>query len=163
VAGARVVDVVHHRGQRSALAAARRAGDEDEASLEVGELGEDRRQVQLFDPLHPPRNHAKREADRAALLEDVAAEAPEPLDPVRDVDLLQLVELLPLCGRHHRRRHRHGVLVRHVAVLAGGHQRAVDAHHRITADFHVQVGRPGVDGDLQQVVDVHAPISLWPP
>ena len=36
-----------------------------------------------------------------------------------------------------------------------GHQRAADAHHRVAADLEVQVGRAVLDGDFQQIVDVH--------
>ena len=38
-------------------------------------------------------------------------------------------------------------------------QRAADAHHRIAADLEVQVGRAAVDGDLQEIVDVHELVS----
>ena len=50
-AGARGVDVVDHRGQRRALAAAGRAGDEHQAALFVGDRLEHRRQAELVDRL----------------------------------------------------------------------------------------------------------------
>ncbi len=45
----RRVDVIDHRGERGALAAAGRAGDEDQAALLLGDLLEDGRQPELVD------------------------------------------------------------------------------------------------------------------
>ena len=87
---ARRVDVVDHRGQRRALAAAGRAGDEHEAALFLRDPLEHRRQAELVDRLDAGRDDAQDEADGAALLEDVAAEAAEPGDAVGEVDVLGL-------------------------------------------------------------------------
>ena len=46
------------------------------------------------------RDDAEHQADRAALLEDVAAEAAEAGHGVGEVDLLRLLELLPLRRGH---------------------------------------------------------------
>ena len=47
--------------------------------------------------------------DRAALLEDVAAEAAEAGNAVGEVDFLRLPELLLVLGREEHARHRFGV------------------------------------------------------
>ena len=74
---ARLVDVVDHRRERGALAAAGRAGDEHEAALFLRDLLQHRRQAELVDRADRHRDDAQHEADGAALLEDVAAEAAE--------------------------------------------------------------------------------------
>ena len=51
VRGARGVDVVDHRGERGALAAAGRAGDQHEPALFLGNALEDRRKAELVDRL----------------------------------------------------------------------------------------------------------------
>ena len=98
-ADARRVDVVDHRRERGALAAAGRAGDEDQAALFLRDPLQDRRQPELVDRLDPRRDDAQHEADGAALLEDVAAEAPEARHAVGEVDLLGRAELLALLRR----------------------------------------------------------------
>ena len=95
---ARRVDVVDHRGERGALAAAGRAGDEDQAALFLRDPLQHRRQAELVDRLDPVGNDAQDEADGAALLEDVGAEAAEPRDAVGEVDFLVLPELLEVLG-----------------------------------------------------------------
>ena len=106
------VDVVDERGERGALAAARGAGDQHESALLVGDLLEDlaagraRRSSRM---LH--RNDAQHHADRAALLEDVAAEAAEAGHAVGEVDFLRFLELLPLRGGHDGGAHGDDVLV----------------------------------------------------
>ena len=55
-----------------------------------------RRQPELVDGADLHRDDAEHQADRAALLEDVAAETAEPGDAVGEVDFLRLLELLPL-------------------------------------------------------------------
>ena len=57
------------------------------------------------------RDDAQDEADRAALLEDVAAEAAEARDAVGEVDVLVLLELLALVGAEERVGHRLGVVL----------------------------------------------------
>ena len=90
------VDPVDHRREGRALARAGRAGDEDDPALLVGEPRHDRRQLQVVDREHPEGHDAQHDADRAALAEDVDAEAPEPLAGVREVGLAGLLELGPL-------------------------------------------------------------------
>ena len=86
------VDVVDHRRQRRALAAARRAGHQHQPALFRGHFLQDRWQPQLVDPAHADRNDAQDHPDGAALLEDVAAEAAEAGHAVGEVDLLRVLE-----------------------------------------------------------------------
>ena len=139
-ARARPVDVVDHRGERRALAAAGRAGDEHEAALFVGDRLQHRRQPQLVDRPDLHRDDAEDETDGAALLKDVAAEPAEAGDAVGEVDLLRVLEFLALAGRHHRRAHRDDVLVIEPLLVGRGHEHAAHAHHRVAADLQVQVG-----------------------
>ena len=154
--GSRTVDVVDHRRQRRALAAAGGAGNQDQAALFFGDLLQHLRQPELVDGPDLHRDDAEDEADGAALLEDVAAEPAEARDAVGEVDFLRLLELLPLRRRHHRRAHGDDVLVIELLVFEiAGVERAAHAHHRIAADLQVEVGRPALDRDFQKVVDVH--------
>ena len=66
---ARGVDVVDHRGERGALAAAGRAGDQHQAALFLRDPLQHRRQAELVDGLDLGRDDAEDEADGAALLE----------------------------------------------------------------------------------------------
>ena len=91
-----VVDVVDHRGERRALARTGGAGDEHEAALLVRDALEHLRQAQLVDGRHRRRNDAEDEADRAALVVDVAAEAAQARDAVGQVHLRHLLEPLEL-------------------------------------------------------------------
>ena len=161
-AGARRVDVVDHRGERRALAAAGGAGDEHQAALFLRDLLQHRRQAELVDRLDPGRDDAQHQADGAALLEDVAAEAAEPVDAVGEVDVLVLLELLDVLRAEDRLRHRLGVRAIEPLFLGRDDERAVDPHHRVAADLQVQVRRAAGHGDLQQVVDVHESQCAWP-
>ena len=117
----RGVDVVDHRRQRRGLAAAGRAGDEHQAALFGGDLLQHRRQAELVEVHHLDRNDAEDDADGAALLEDVAAEAAEAGHAVGQVDFLRVLELLALRGGHDRRGHLDQVLV--IELLLVGDRR----------------------------------------
>jgi hypothetical protein len=142
VGAARVVDVVDHRRQRRALAAAGGPGDQHEAALLVGDPREDRRQAEFVDPPDAEGDHAQDDADRPALLEDVAAEAAEARHAVRQVDLLRFLELL-----------RWAADITEAAIVTVSscvsrfssevrRQQPAHPHHRVAADLEVQVGRP---------------------
>ena len=67
----------------------------------VGQLVDDRRQPELVEARDLERDEAVDAADRAALVEDVAAEAGEALDAEREVELQRLLEpLLLRVGEH---------------------------------------------------------------
>jgi len=116
---------------------------------------EDGRQHQLVDRADLHRNDAKDEPDRAPLLEHVAAKPTESRNAIGEVDLLRVPELLALRGRHDRGAHRDEILVVETFVGRGGLEGPPDPHHRIAADLEVEVRRPVVHGDFQEIVDVH--------
>jgi hypothetical protein len=92
------VDLVEHRGQRRRLAAAGRAGDEHEPARALGQRRQDRRQTQLAERPDGSRDQPVDGADRAALVEHVAAEAREPADAEREVELQRFLEALLLAS-----------------------------------------------------------------
>ena len=117
---------------------------------------EDAGQAELVDRGDPGRDDAHDEADRAALLKRVAAEASEALDAVGQVHFLRRLELLRQVRREQRLRESLGVGPLEPLLFAGDHERSVHAHHRVAADLEVQVGRAGGHGDLKKLVDMHA-------
>ena len=149
------VHVVHQRGERGALAAPGRAGDEHEATLLLGDRLQHGREAELVERLDRNRDDAKHHADRAALLEHVAAEPAEARNAVGEIDVLRVLELLPLTGRHDGRRDGHRVVVIEPSIGGRGHEVAADPHHRIAADLQVQVRGAVLDGDLEQIVHMH--------
>ncbi len=149
------VDVVDHRGERRRLARAGRPGHEDEAARLLADLLEDGRQEEVADREDAGRDDAADHSDRPALLEDVAAEPPEPRHRVRDVDLEVVLELFLLPRGHDRERHRDRVFLHEALEVHERGQLAVDPDDRVRADLQVEVGRLPLDRDLEQVVDVH--------
>ncbi len=87
---------------------------------------------------------------------------PRPGDAVGQVDFLRVLELLALRGGHDRRGHLDEVLVIELLLVGDRREVPVDAGHRVAADLEVQVGGALFDGELQQVVDVHAVLHAEP-
>src|SRR5207245_1572770 len=79
-------------------------------------------------------------AERVVLMKSIIAES---------------VVLLPLRRRHDGGAHGDDVVVVELLFFVHRHERAADAHHREGADLQVQVRRPALDGDLEQIVNVH--------
>ena len=101
VLAALAVDLVDHGRERRGLAAAGGPGDEHEAARPIGQLGDHRRQPQVLEAAGSCRESAGRPPPPRPLLEDVAAEAREPLDAEREVELQFLFEALLLrVGEH---------------------------------------------------------------
>jgi hypothetical protein len=117
-------------------------------------------QQQVVDGRHLHRDDAEDHAERAALLEGVAAEAAEPGDAVGQVDLVMVLELLAVRGGQDRRGDGQQVLMVEPAVLGGGRKAAADPHHRVAPDLQVQIRGASVDGDPQQVIDMHDPLLI---
>ena len=143
------VDLVDHRRQRRRLAAAGRAGDEDQPARPLGEVADDRRQPELVERLDLLGNDAVDGGDGAALVEDVAAEARDASDAEREVELERLLEPLLLRVGQHAVGQRLGV---------GGAERrqvedlqlAVHADLRRRLRRQMQVGAVVVDQGLEQ-------------
>ena len=135
-------------------------GHQHQAALFLGDPLEDRREPELVDVADAGRDDAEHHADRAALLEDVAAEAAEPGDAVGQVDFLRLAEFFLVLGREEHARHRFGVVAVEPLFLGGDEQCAIDPHHRVAADLEVQVGGSGRGGYPQEIIEMHAPTAV---
>ena len=101
----------------------------------------------------------KRIPDRAALLKSIAAESAEAGHAVGEIDLVIVLEALAVGRRQDRGGHGDHVFMIEALIGNGRHERASDPQHRIASDFQVQVRRAVLDGDFQEVVDVH-PVGL---
>ena len=130
-------------------------GDQDQAALFGGNRLQDLGKAQFLNGLHANGDDAQDEADRAALLEDVAAETAQARHAVREVDLEAVLEFLALLRGHHRGGHPDGVLVREPGIFVRRNEVAAHPHHRVAADLQVKVRGSRLDGELQQFVDVH--------
>ena len=95
------VDLVEHRRECRALAAAGRAGQQHQALLAVGEFLHDGRQPELLHRQDVERNLADRHRDHAALHVDVRSVARQTLDAEGEVELLGGLVFLALVVRHH--------------------------------------------------------------
>jgi hypothetical protein len=144
------VDLVEHRRQRRGLAAAGRPGDEHETARPVGERGEHCWQVELLEAADLLRNQPVDRRDRPALVEHVAAEARQPLDAEREVELHVLFEALLLRVGEHAV----GQLLRVGRRERGSGHRAevpVDADLGCRIGRDVQVGPVGLDDLPEQL------------
>src|SRR5207253_10277625 len=92
VAGLVGVDVIDHRRERSRFSRAGGAGDEDEAALLPRDLLEDLGEEQLLDGVDLEGDDAEDDADGAALLEAVDAEAAQAGDAVSEIELVLRLE-----------------------------------------------------------------------
>ena len=87
VLGTVPVDLVDQRRERRRLARARGTRDEDDAARLLGQLVQRSRNAELLERLQLGRNQAEGRTDRLALEIDVDAEAGEPRDRMREVEL----------------------------------------------------------------------------
>ncbi len=124
------VDLVEHGGERRRFAGAGRAGDEDEAARAVAERRDDGRQAQRFEGLDLVRDGAEDGADRAALVEEVGAEAREAAHAEGEVEFELLLEAVLLRVGEHAVGERLGVGGGERADAVEGAQVAVNAHLR---------------------------------
>jgi hypothetical protein len=149
------VDLVDHRRQRRRLPAARRACDEHEPAFLHRNLLQDGGEPQLVDVADAERDDTEDQSDGSALLEYIAAEAAQSGDAVRKIHFLSLAEALEMLGLEDDAGHLLRVSALETFFLGRDDQRPVDPHHRIAADFQVQIGRTARDSGLEEIVDVH--------
>src|SRR6266481_6634570 len=88
------VDFVQHGSERGGLTGTRRAGDEHEPARLVAEPLDDQRQAQSIKAFDFPGNRAEDRANRAALIEAIAAEARQVLQTKREVQLQVFLEAM---------------------------------------------------------------------
>ena len=137
------VDLVDDGGERGRLARAGRPGDEDDAVLELADVVKLLRQLQRLQRRHPLGDDAQDDRIRAALREDVHAEARLLRDRVREIDRAvgqQGARQLAVAAQHVHGDHLG--LVRREARQAGeidGNERAVDLHLRLPPHREVEV------------------------
>jgi hypothetical protein len=123
---------------------------------QVGERSDGVGQTELVEGHQLARDGPHDGAHRAALVEDVDAEATEPLDPVAEVELLRGLEQLVVVRLQYGDEEALDLLAREARVLGETLELAVDAHERLGAARQVQVGSTELDDALEEVIDVHA-------
>ncbi len=151
VLGALTVHLVQHGGERRRLAGAGGAGDEHQSARFLADLLDDRRQTELAEAADLVRNLPESGGDRAALVEDVGAEAGQPLDAEGEVELEVLLQAVFLVVGEDRvgdllglgRRER-----RNVERL----EHAIDAHLGRRVGRDVQIRPPLLDHRLQHLI-----------
>ena len=149
---------VDQRGQRRRLARAGGAGDEHEPARQHGQLLDRGRHAQVVERRDGEGNGADRERRRAALGEDVAAEAAQAGHAEGEVDLVVGIELGALLGGEELVDDQLEVLRRWRRV-AEGVELAVHANERRGRDLDVQVGCARAHHCIQDFADVHGPSS----
>ncbi len=145
------VNLVEHRGQRRRLAGAGRAGDEDEAARSLAELRDDGRQAQLLEGFDLVGDGAEDRADRAALVEEVGAEARQPPHAEREVQLKRLLEAVLLRVGQDAVGERLGVGRAERAEAVERAELPVHSDLRRRVRGQVEVGASDLDQLLQQV------------
>ena len=153
VLGARAVDLVDERRERRRLPRSGRAGDEHEAARLLRELVQRRRQAELLERLDRLGDEAEGAAERAALEVDVDAEAREPGDAVREVELALDLEVLLLLGREDLVQQLLRVVGLERLELLEPLDVAVHSDRGLRAHAQVQVGGAARHHLLQQIVD----------
>src|SRR2546426_9302474 len=150
-----LVDLVDHRGERSALPGAGGPRDEHQAARPLGQLRHDLGETQVVERADVERNLPDDERHAATLLEAVAAEPRQVLDPEREVELVLGLEALLLALGQHRVGERQRVLGRQHFVGGGVRDVAVDAQLGPLPRHDVQVGGVFLDHLLEQRPQVH--------
>jgi hypothetical protein len=147
-------DVPDHRRQRGRLAAAGRAGDQDEPHGQGAEVEQHLRQVQVLEALDLVGDATEAGGDVAALHIDVAAEAGEAAHAVAEVDghLLFELRLLPRVEdpQEHLVELVHGQRLRFQRE-----QTPADPQQGWTGRLQMKIRSPLVGHQLQETVEFH--------
>jgi hypothetical protein len=144
-----VVDLVEHRRERGRLAASCRSRHEHQPARPLGQRGQDRRQVELFECFDLLWNQSIDGAHGAALVEDVRSEAGHTADAKRKIELERLLEPFLLGVGHDAVRELLG-LCRRQFRQGEPLQLSMDAHLRRRVGRQVEVRSPQVHGHLEQ-------------
>ena len=140
VLGAGGVDAIHHGSEGGRLTGAGNAGYQDQAARHVANLLDHLGQIEFVERANLGGNHAEHEADVAALLKHVDAEASQAGDAVGHIDFRGLFEFLLLASGHHAESHIQHVLGGNARLVGEGKQIAINAQVRVVANLQVQVG-----------------------
>src|SRR2546422_452182 len=128
---------------------------EHQAAGPLGQLRHDAGQSQLLERPHIEGDLPDHERYAAALLEAVAAEPRQVLDPEREVELVLDLEPLLLVPGEHRIGDRQRVLGRKHRLRRGVHDVPVHAQLGTLARHDVQVRRVPLDHLLEQGAQIH--------
>ena len=121
----------------------------------LGQLGDDRRQVEVGDRADGVRDRAADEAQRAALTEGVDAEARDAGDRVREVDLVLAAELVELRGvGQHGAHGRLGVFGGQRSRTLDRPQLTVDTCQRRGLNLEMEVGASELHERAESIVDI---------
>lgn len=146
------VDHIYHSGQRGRLAAARGPGGQHQAALALDQLAHRLGYTQLLKGGDGERKGADGHRIAAPLLEDIGAETAHAGPGERKIHFAVALQNLPLRLAHALLHERFRIL-----LSEGGHalyhrETGVDAHHGGAAHRGVEIGRFGLKGVFQQVV-----------
>src|SRR2546426_554714 len=150
-----LVDLVDQRRERGTLARPRGPRHEHQAAGPLGQLRHDSGQAQLLERPHVEGDLPDHERYAAALLEAVAAEPRQILDPEREIELVLGLEPLLLILGEHRVGDRQRVLGREHRLRRGVHDVPVHAQLGPLARHDVQVRRVPLDHPLEQGAQIH--------
>src|SRR5205807_5374300 len=150
-----LVDLVDHGRQRGALARAGGPGYQHEPARLLGQLRHHPREPELLERLDVEGDLPDDERHAAALLEAVAAEPRQVLNPEGEVELVFGLEPLLLIFGEHRVRDRERVLGCEHRLHARVHDVAVHAQLGTLARHDVEVGRVLLDHLLEQGAEIH--------
>ena len=118
------------------------------------QIGDEPGRLQLLHARHPERHLAERHRDRAPLLVEVGAESGEARHREREIDLVRVLEVLPLSRGEDLLDDGLDVLAAGLGLVQGD-QPAVHADRGGSPRLDVQVGRAGLVHALEDMADVH--------
>jgi hypothetical protein len=145
------VDEVDQGRQGGGLALARRARHQHQAVVEAGEIGQHRRQTQLFEAGHLAAQEAIGRGQAVALVKDVGPQACAVAGAGQVDGPLSAQLAAPRRGQAAQHQAAHLGLVED--LCADGHQLAVEAHRGRGAGLQVQVGGPVLDHHPEEVLE----------
>ncbi len=154
---ARLVEEIYQRGQRRRLARSGRTADQHQALVIVGDFGQMRGQPELDDRRRLLGDDAEDTVVAAVIVEDVRAIAAGLRDDVAEIDLMRLLQRVPLRLRQHFLQHglglrgREGIALR--AQQVGG-----QADDRRLADGEMKIRGPLIARGDQKRVEPRLPL-----
>ena len=136
---ARPIHEVDHAAQRSALAAAGRAGDQHQPLREIAQRFFELRQPELLGRDDRRRNQPEDRRGTAAITQRVAAKARDAGNVDREVGVVPFTELLAIHFRHRRQQHLFELLTAERRGPGHAHQFTVATDDRWLTDAEMQV------------------------
>src|ERR1051326_1938764 len=142
------------RGERGRLAAADRAGNEDETVMETGQQFEALGQAELIHRADVSADDAKDDVDPKTLPNDAGAETPE-IVGVGEIDVATLLELCALrLGQETRRQRRRFLGGQLWRLRPDGLEISVETPERLRVDAEMDVGGAALLSDGKILINV---------